>query len=179
MKRKNDPESVRLALLKSAAKLAITNGTSSVTLSATAINAGVSKGALHYHFKNKDTLLSEMSIYLLKNLEDDIKQQINKDSLEYGKFTRAYINVVLSSAESEKQIWTALFNVMNDESINSHWKNWYEQQMKLYAETDSDLRLEVIRLAVCGMCLAIANCDYNNQPISTVKEQMLRMTINT
>lgn len=177
VKRKNDPESVRLALLKSAAKLAEINGISSVTLSATAENAGVSKGALHYHFKNKDILLSEMSHYLLNKLDQDIKEQILSDPLGYGKFTRAYIHVVLSSAESEKQIWSALFSVMNDDSLNVHWTNWYETQMGLYADTDSDIHLEVIRLAVCGMCLAIANCEYKNESIAAVKEQMLRMTI--
>lgn len=53
VRRKKAPEQVRAQLLDAASEIATHHGVAALTLDAVAERAGVTKGALQYHFANK------------------------------------------------------------------------------------------------------------------------------
>ncbi|MDF3884015.1 TetR/AcrR family transcriptional regulator, partial [Cupriavidus basilensis] len=70
-RRKKQPDVLRPQLLQSAAQLALESGLRAVTLDAVAARAGVSKGGLQHHFRNKQALLDA--------LFDDAVETFNAD----------------------------------------------------------------------------------------------------
>ncbi|MDR8732134.1 HTH-type transcriptional regulator MtrR [Burkholderia pseudomultivorans] len=60
VRRKKAPEQVRAQLLAAASDIATQQGVAALTLDAVAERAGVTKGALQYHFANKQGLLDAL-----------------------------------------------------------------------------------------------------------------------
>ncbi len=60
VRRKKAPEQVRAQLLAAASDIATHQGVAALTLDAVAERAGVTKGALQYHFANKQGLLDAL-----------------------------------------------------------------------------------------------------------------------
>lgn len=83
---------VRHRLLQSTASLMTTCGFAGVSIDKVATEAGVTKGALFHHFPNKKTLIGavfDRELAMLDKLLDDL---LDKDTGDYGRFTRAYIH---------------------------------------------------------------------------------------
>lgn len=79
-------------LLEAASKIIITRGIGSLTLETVALEAGVSKGGLLYHFPNKEELIVGLNLYSLERFRNSIKLE-----MEVGKnYVEAYAEATLN-----------------------------------------------------------------------------------
>lgn len=155
-KRKKQPEAVRRNLLDCAARIAVDRGLASVTIQAVSDAAGVTKGGLLHHFPNKQALIEAVFADLLERFGADIDELIANDAVDYGVFTRAYVNATLrASAAADGRLWAALFiSMVTDPGLRDRWNQWLGARLEKHKATDSAPHLQIIRYAVDGVWLA-------------------------
>src|SRR5690606_6223741 len=131
--RKKQPLAVRRQLLDQAAALAIEQGLASLTLGAVARAAGVSKGGLLHHFPSKHALLEALCDEFLQRLEARIDQAMTQDTIEAGRFVRAYLDALASRdwiAGGNEQ-WAVLSVMLFSEPAwRKRWHDWIEHRLQ-------------------------------------------------
>lgn len=147
-RRKKDPEKVRMNLIESAKRLAQKNGFSAVRLDAVASDAGVTKGALFHHFRNKQALVTAVFEHLLQEFKHDLIIKMASDPDAYGRFTRAYVRLVFeTSADSDYgPLW---LTTLSEPDLRMTWGKWLNDLLLIYGELD--LPLESARFAADGI----------------------------
>lgn len=80
----------RQEILQAAGRVVLARGVGALTLEAVAVEAGLSKGGLLYHFATKEDLLSGMVDQLIEMTEERIAKAMAKDSGP-GRWTRGYL----------------------------------------------------------------------------------------
>lgn len=84
--------STKVKLLEAASKIIVTQGIGSLTLEAVALEAGISKGGLLYHFPNKEELIIGLNLYALERFRGSIQLE-----MEAGKnYVEAYAIATLN-----------------------------------------------------------------------------------
>lgn len=148
-KRKKQPEIVRSKLIECAARIITEQGPNAVTLQAVADAAGVTKGGLLHHFKNKNQLSEAVLRCFIEQLDAELGKLMAEDSVEYGRFTRAYINSIwkdVASGQEEQWIFFA-FYALSEPQLKSMYNEWMKEKRRLHHNTDSDQMLQVLRYA--------------------------------
>lgn len=157
-KRKKQPELVRSQLLQAAADIAVGQGVRAVTLDSVSQQAGVSKGALQYHFPTKQKLLDALFESVSAATTDALNRTIEADPDEYGREARAYLRVTAEEAsESEYQnTWHVLLAAMMSEpEIRERWGRRLGQMNRPDPLPDTDAaKLMICRLAAEGIWIA-------------------------
>jgi len=150
--RKKQPEIIRQKILSSAIQLAAENGVAGVSIQSVATLAGITKGGVFHHFANKKILIKAMLAELILQLDTEIQKRIEQDAEIYGCFTRAYIEVTLSSeAIGVDSAWSALcMTVITDKSFGEMWNQWLESRLTQHASTDDFIELKILRYAADG-----------------------------
>jgi len=85
----------RNLLLDAAARIVTWDGISSLTLEATAREAGVSKGGLLYHFSSKRKLIEGLLNRQLDAFEADVYKELAREPEAPGRWLRAYIRATV------------------------------------------------------------------------------------
>ena len=154
--RHKQPQQVRAALIEQAAACAIRQGLASLTLQQVAEAAGVTKGGLLHHFPSKQTLIEAVFEDLLGRLDDEIDRLMREDSVENGRFTRAYIDAFFQvTREGGKSPWAALsISCMTDARLRTLWSEWMRERLERHAATDGAPHLALARYAADGIWLA-------------------------
>lgn len=148
-RRKKQPEQVRRKLLDCTGRLAVEQGISRVTIEAVARAAGITKGGLLHHFSSRQALVEAMFADMLDQFEQRISIFMDKDPIEYGRFTRAYVAVCFSDESMNSEFpWNAICLSMASEPgfYESNLK-WLDDLLSQHRATDSDPMLEIVRLA--------------------------------
>lgn len=83
--------SKRIQLLEAAAAIVNEQGSEYLTLDAVAKKAGVSKGGLLYHFKNKFALIQGLVDHADELYRNNVNEHVKNESQEVGKLLRAFI----------------------------------------------------------------------------------------
>ncbi|OTG66369.1 TetR/AcrR family transcriptional regulator [Acinetobacter silvestris] len=150
--RKKEPELVRQRILDSAMQLAAEKGVTGVSIQAVATMAGITKGGVFHHFANKHILIEAMLNLILSQLDQEVESVIASDPVKYGCFTRAYIELTLTSeAFGVHSLWGALSMIMvTEKSFSDLWNRWLEMRLSLHATTDGDIHLKILRYAADG-----------------------------
>ena len=100
LRRKKDPRAARAQLLQAAARLAAEKGLHAVTLEKVAELAGLTKGALQYHFKSRKGLVEALYDQVIGQLQQRMEGHRKADAGEpEGASARAY----LKGAEDDTQ----------------------------------------------------------------------------
>lgn len=86
--------SKRIQLLEAAASIVNEQGSEYLTLDAVAKKAGVSKGGLLYHFKNKFALIQGLVDHADEIYRINVDKHVQGDDQQQGKWIRAYANTV-------------------------------------------------------------------------------------
>lgn len=90
-------DKTRREILIAANLIVINQGVDSLTLEATAREAGISKGGLLYHFPSKQALIEGMIRLYLQRFEDDLSNSTAaNESDEPGRLTRAYLETTFA-----------------------------------------------------------------------------------
>jgi AcrR family transcriptional regulator len=163
--RKKEPEQVRNALLDCAAKMTAEHGLANVTLEAVARAAGVTKGALFHHFPNKKVLIEAMFEKMVSQLDQLIDGYMADDEMEYGRFSRAYVEVAISDVSLDPlDPWASLcMSSMSEPELQKKWAEWMVHRLKVHKSTDNDPMLEIVRLAADGAWLAFMMQAHNSE----------------
>lgn len=150
--RKKQPDAVKRSLLDATISLALSEGVSGVTVQAVAAAAGVTKGGLFHHFPSKQALIEGVYLDLMDKLDTEIDERMARDDEPMGRFTRAYVEAMLSGADFEdKSPWSALsVTMMAEPNTNAFWTQWIEARLERHQDTDHDPMLEVVRFAADG-----------------------------
>jgi AcrR family transcriptional regulator len=177
-KRKKQPEKVRSQLIECAARIIAEQGPNAVTIQAVADAAGVTKGGLLHHFQDKNQLSEAVSRHLLAQMDTEIDKLMAQDSVEYGRFTRAYINAILqdlASAQNEQWIAFAIY-ALTEPQLKSMYNEWMKEKQRLHYDTDSDQMLQVLRYAADGIWLEVLMGVGYQKGHSTLLSSLIKMT---
>lgn len=155
-KREKQPELVRRSLLDHAARSAVEEGLASLTLQAVADAASVTKGGLLHHFPSKQALIEAVFEDMLGRLDEEIERLMAEDSVEQGRFTRAYIDAFFQvTRDGPKSPWAALaISSMTDAGLRALWSDWMKDRLLRHAATDSHPAFKLARYAADGIWLA-------------------------
>ena len=111
-----------------------------------------SRGFDRNHDTFKSGLGTELIDALIQQLDERISVVMKKDAIQYGRFTRAYIDVTLSSEFGVDTLWSALsMTVMTDKSFSDKWDCWLAQRLLQHADTDHSIELKILRYAADGL----------------------------
>ena len=92
LRRKKDPRAARAQLLQAAARLAADQGLHAITLEKVAEAAGLTKGALQYHFKSRKGLVEALYEDAISQLQERMDGHRKADTGELeGAAARAYL----------------------------------------------------------------------------------------
>jgi AcrR family transcriptional regulator len=155
--RRKQPAVVRQQLLEVAARLALGQGMSAVTLDAVAGASGVSKGGLLHHFPTKNALLDALFEDLLERFDGDLEERMREDPVPHGRFTRAYLRAVaeLRDSPGEAAHWAQVtIALLAEPRLRQRWRDWVRARSEEYVGTDSSLDAQIVRLAADGLWLA-------------------------
>lgn len=166
--RKKQPELVRRGLLDHAQRLAVEHGLAALTIQAVADAAGVTKGGLFHHFPSKQALVVAMFTDVVEALDREIDELIAEDDEAYGSFTRAYVNSCFQDRDrADANLWSALsVSMISEPALREIWSQWQAMRFERHRHTDSDLDLEIIRLAADGVWLADLTAVNGKYPAS-------------
>lgn len=176
--RKKQPELVRRTLLDMAARIAIEQGSSAVTVQAVADAAGVTKGGLLHHFPSKQALLEAVFADTLERLDTRLDAHMADDPVAHGRFTRAYVAVTLApdQLEARSPIAALSFAVLGDRSLDPLWEDWINSRIARHAKTDDDPMLQIVRFAADGAWFAYVAADTPHD-LDGLRERLLEMTL--
>lgn len=140
-------------ILQSAAQVINRLGAASMTMEAVAKEAGISKGGLLYHFPYKEELFRGMNDYLMSEYIRKVKESAAKDSVEKGKWLRAYLNETINQLNKDHEMTVAFFSAAAAEpSYFSSMKNQMKELEELIKKDQIDpLVGAMIKLAVDGI----------------------------
>jgi len=153
MKQKDIALATRTGILDAACRVVLTKGVNALTLDSTALEAGVSKGGLLYHFPGKDSLIEGMIERLISAFDLAIEQEIAKTD---GNWLAAYVNVLFAGDAEHDRLSTALFAAIanNPELLKPLQDRFVEWQKKAEASAPSPEVGTLIRLAMDGVWIA-------------------------
>ncbi|WP_408734426.1 TetR/AcrR family transcriptional regulator [Paraburkholderia bannensis] len=150
-RRKKAPMQVRAQLLQAASEIATDHGVPSVTLDAVAERAGVTKGALQYHFANKQGLLDALFEQTLERFERQMEARLAAEPDNAGGArARAYLHSSIdemSPAASTNVLRVLVAAMMTDPEIRER----YAAPMRKWTRPDPLPLEEAARLMICRL----------------------------
>lgn len=128
-----------------------------LTLEAVALQAGVSKGGLLYHFPSKDALLAGMAHYLIEEFEQAVEAAAAQDTdISPGRWLRAYVRVTFAECVSNDTLLQGLIALAAENPALSVPKGEAFRRWQERAEGDGleKQRATIVRYAADGFWLA-------------------------
>ncbi|KUZ02943.1 MULTISPECIES: TetR/AcrR family transcriptional regulator [unclassified Burkholderia] len=124
VRRKKAPEQVRAQLLEAASEIATHQGVAALTLDAVAERAGVTKGALQYHFANKQGLLDALFGQATERFASQMAAHRAADAHDNGAAARAYLHAVLDTAQpaaSTDVLRVLVASMITEQETRARW----------------------------------------------------------
>ncbi|ORT84936.1 TetR family transcriptional regulator [Burkholderia puraquae] len=124
VRRKKAPDQVRAQLLAAASEIATHHGVAALTLDAVAERAGVTKGALQYHFANKQGLLDALFGQATERFGAQMAARMAADSGGDGAAARAYLHAVLDAANqaaSTDVLRVLVASMITEQDTRARW----------------------------------------------------------
>lgn len=147
-------EKTRKALLDAANRIVQERGVEHLTLELTALEAGISKGGLLYHFPNKEALIKGMIQYYLDRFTDDFYASAQQeDPLFPGRWTQAYLHTTYEDNQRNPRMSSGLLAaVATNPELLSPMQQTFREWVKLLEQDGIDpITAQIIRLAVDGL----------------------------
>ena len=146
----------KVDILNAASKIVAEKGIFYLTIEAVALEAGISKGGLLYHFRSKEVLVEKMVEHLAINHRNKIVNRAALDFEEKGKQTRAYLDAVFMEAYQNKDMQAGLLaaKAVNPDLLNPVRELYSEWQHDIEKDGLDPITSTIIRLAADGIWLA-------------------------
>ncbi|MBA1353869.1 TetR family transcriptional regulator [Staphylococcus cohnii] len=175
--------SKRIQLLEAAAAIVNEQGSEYLTLDAVAKKAGVSKGGLLYHFKNKFALIQGLVDHADELYRNNVNEHVKNESQEVGKLLRAFIEATREHRSENASITSGMLAAQGINSnlllpLQDTYKDW---QDKIENDGIDKVDATIIRLAVDGLWLSeIFGLDALDETMrAKVLERLTSYTENT
>ncbi|MEC5423653.1 TetR/AcrR family transcriptional regulator [Virgibacillus sp. C22-A2] len=146
----------KVDILHAASKIVSERGIFNLTLAAVAVEAGISKGGLLYHYPSKEALVEGMVEHLTNNYRDKIADNAQADPVEKGKWVRAYVDVTFNQTYHYKDMNSGLLaakavNAKLLDPIRDLYTFW---QNEIENDGIDPVKATIIRLATDGIWLS-------------------------
>lgn len=150
MKKKDISFTTQTTILEAASRVVLDKGVGALTLDAVALEAGVSKGGLLYHFPSKNKLIEGMIERLIAEFDSILEAELEKNN---GDWLSAYIHTSFQSNPKLDSMGSALFAAVanNPELLNPLRTHYAEWQDKIVASAASPEIGTIIRMAIDGL----------------------------
>ncbi|MBN3817137.1 TetR/AcrR family transcriptional regulator [Paraburkholderia sp. Se-20369] len=183
VRRKKAPEQVRAGLLVAASEIVTERGVQALTLEAVAARAGVTKGALQYHFENKQGLLDVLFEQTTTRFVEKMEERIAADPQPAGAAARAYVHTAIDQtnpAASMDLLRALVASMVSEPETRKRWavpiREWTRPDP---VPLEQAAKLMICRLAADGLWFAdILGCqDMPDDLHAEIVRQLERMTI--
>lgn len=146
----------RNEILHAAAKIVRDKGVERLTLEAVAQEAGVSKGGLLYHFPNKESLINGMISELTIRYVEEIDTRAETDTIENGKWTRAYLEATKHEMNTGLEMSASLLaaTFTNPQLLDDLQKQFAYWQQQIENDGTDPIHSIIAKLAADGMWFA-------------------------
>lgn len=146
-------EDTRNKILKAAANIVQSNGILDLTLEAAAVEAGISKGGLLYHYPSKNALIEGMIQNFMQSYADNIKLSAKQDVSQEGKWTRAFINETFQQSTTDRSLDAGLMAAaaLNPELLGPMQDAYGAWQQHIEDDGIDPIHATILRLAVDGL----------------------------
>lgn len=158
VRRKKAPDQVRAQLLAAASEIATHHGVAALTLDAVAERAGVTKGALQYHFANKQGLLDALFGQATERFAEQMAARVAADAGSAGAAARAYMHAVLDESHpvaSTDVLRVLVASMITDPDTRARWsvpmREWTRPDP---VPLEQAATLMICRLAADGMWIS-------------------------
>lgn len=171
-------QQTRDKILQAASAVTLENGIGNLTLEAVAKRAGISKGGLLYHYKNKDSLVQGMIEYSITHFNERLEKKLEQET----NWARSYIETSFESDPIEDQMSASLLAavVLNPEllePLRHHYRLW---QDTLAAEVGLPKSL-LIRLTIDGLWVTnlLGFAVPTHDEVQVLKQQLIDLLEET
>ncbi|KVX84119.1 TetR family transcriptional regulator [Burkholderia ubonensis] len=184
VRRKKAPEQVRSQLLAAASDLATRHGVQALTLDAVAERAGVTKGALQYHFANKQGLLDALFEQTVARFSGQVAERIAADPEPAGAASRAYMHTMLDQenpAASTDVLRVLVASMVSEPEARERWSAPISELSRPDpVPLEQAATLMICRLAADGLWLwDLLGCQgMPDQLRAEIIRQLERMTVD-
>ncbi|ANU22150.1 TetR/AcrR family transcriptional regulator [Planococcus donghaensis] len=146
----------KIEILHAASKVVSERGIFNLTLEAVAIEAGVSKGGLLYHFPSKEALVKGMVEHLAGNYREKISASVEESTQEHGKWISAYADVTFNNTYPNKEMHAGLLaaKAVNSDLLDPIRDLYNEWQAAIEDDGIDPVKATIIRLAADGIWLS-------------------------
>lgn len=147
--------SSRTQILEAAIRVTEKEGITSLTLESVAVEAGLTKGGLLYHFRTREELLVAIQRHLTEGWEKQLEARLGKAFAEATAAERA-IAYTLMDMESEPRKADLAFMVesASDPELAQVWNSLVDRWVPVPSEPDpAQLELFLARMAADGLWL--------------------------
>lgn len=146
----------KVEILHAASKIVSERGIFNLTLEATALEAGISKGGLLYHFPSKEALVKGMVEHLAENYREKIAAKVDECPDEKGKWIKSYVDVTFNNPYQYKDMHAGLLaaKAVNEEllkPIRDLYTNW---QGEIENDGIDPIKATIICLATDGIWMS-------------------------
>lgn len=146
----------KIEILHAASKIVSERGIFNLTLEATALEAGVSKGGLLYHFPSKEALVKGMVEHLAENYREKIAASAAESDAEKGKWIKSYVDVTFNNPYRNKDMHSGLLaaKAVNEKLLDPIRDLYSEWQKEISDDGIDPVKATIIRLATDGLWLS-------------------------
>ena len=182
VRRKKAPERVRAQLLGAASEIATHLGVAALTLDAVAERAGVTKGALQYHFANKQGLLDALFGQATERFAMQMDARRAADPHGDGAAARAYLHAVLDTAQpaaSTDVLRVLVASMITEQETRARWsvpmREWTRPDP---VPLEQAATLMICRLAADGLWISelLDSVEISAELRAEIVRQLDRMT---
>ncbi|MFS0782100.1 TetR/AcrR family transcriptional regulator [Bacillus sp. 1P06AnD] len=143
----------RQKILEAAKEYILNNDFQSLTLDATARQAGISKGGLLYHFPNKEALLNGLADYILQNFTKAFEDHAKNDVTEKGRWSRALIETTKKDIDQHAELNVGIIaaSMLHTDLSGNISEAYQYMQTKVEQDGLDPVAATIIRLAIDGL----------------------------
>jgi AcrR family transcriptional regulator len=158
MEQRLDGQATRRRLLHAAAHHVATHGPAKLTIDSAAQAAGLSKGAVLYHFKTKNALVSALLESILDGFDSATETVVKSSGVVNGSYSAAYARVSFDPRNNSPESTAGLLAaVANDIDLLAPAAERHEDyQRRLEADGIPPAVATLVRLAADGLFFARA-----------------------
>ncbi len=149
-------ENTRREILNAANQIVINQGVDSLTLEATAREAGISKGGLLYHFPSKQALIEGMIRWYLQRFEEDLSSSAQTlEATQPGRLTQAYLETTFAdNARTPRLNAGLLAAIATDPALLTPVQDCFTEWVSMLDQDHLDpVTTTIIRLVADGLWL--------------------------
>ncbi len=143
----------RESILLAAQRIVAKHGAGHLTIEKVASEAGLSKGAVLYHFPAKEELVRGMVAYMVESFNRLVRHLREAENHSAGAATRAYVRACLEGPEEADQAAAGLLAAVatNPELLGMLRKHFSEWQRCIERDGIDSIRATTVRLAADGL----------------------------